>query len=69
MVSKRSAVGGLRVDPPVMASVTSWTDVVTSTREPGPIVSSSARVAARNPSLSRLRWGVELNCSPPVTQW
>jgi len=55
--------------PPVMVPVTSTTDVVTKTRDPGPFDSSSAGVGAKKPSFSRLRCGVELNCRPPVTQW
>ena len=45
---------------PVIASVTSFTETVTKTREPGPFESSSSRVFARKPSTSRFRCGVEL---------
>ena len=55
--------------PPAISSVTSFTETVTNTREPGPFHSSSARERATNPSSSRFRSGVELNWSAPMTQW
>ncbi len=55
--------------PAVMSRVTSTTDVVTNTRDPGPFGNSSASVGAKYPFVSRFRSGVELNCRPPVTQW
>ncbi len=50
---------------PVIASVTSFTEWVTKTREPGPFESSSSRVLARKPFTRRFRCGVELNWSDP----
>ena len=54
---------------PLIASVTSATETVTQTFEPGPFQSSSPRVFARKPSTSRFRSGVELYWSEPTTQW
>ena len=53
----------------MIASVTSLTETVTNTREPGPFESSSSRVFARKPSTSRFFCGVALNWSDPCTQW
>src|ERR1035438_1107217 len=53
---------------PAISSVTSLTEVVTYTREPGPAVSSCSRAVARKPSSMRFFCGVELNWRAPCTQ-